>query len=89
VKNFNKKYNKLMEDMGAGMTDTSVGMANPNPTGNIGQSGPSVYGEPNDARNLFGTKVEKSKKKNKFKAPKKLPGFKTPFKVIRRTPPSL
>jgi len=90
VKKFNKKFNEMLKEMNGAVANISadVGMSNPSATGNIGQSGPGVYGPPDDARNLFGTQVDKPKK-SKFKAPKKSPGFKTPFKIIRRTPPSL
>jgi len=87
MKRFNQRVKEILEDAGLGMTTTTAGLANTNPPGNIGQSGPSVYGPPDDARNLFGTEVKKPKKKSKFKAPKKNPGFKTPFKMIRRTLP--
>jgi hypothetical protein len=51
-----------------------------------GQSSDSIYA-PGDARNLFGQPGKL--KKSKFKAPKFNPGFKSKFKVIRRTPVSM
>ena len=91
MKKFDKKIQKILEDMGAaagttaaaGIGSTSAAAGVP-----IGQSSDKIYA-PGDARNLFGTAVDKPKKKSKFKAPKKNPGFKTPFKIIRRNPPSL
>ena len=92
MKNFNKKLRQLLEDMGlaagAGNTTTSAGVVNPvvgqSP---IGQSSDKLYA-PGDARNLWGAQTSK-KKKTKFKTPKNNPGFKSKFKVIRRTPPGL
>ena len=79
-----------MEDMGGAAasgsmtTSTVLGPGQTHPT-NVGQS--SDFYVPGDARNIWGT--EPKKKKSKFKAPKNNPGFKSKFKIIRRTPPGL
>jgi len=91
VKKFDKKIQKILEDMGAaagttaaaGIGSTSAAAGVP-----IGQSSDKIYA-PGDARNLFGAPEKTKKKKSKFKAPKNNPGFKSKFKVIRRTPPGL
>lgn len=90
MKNFNKKIKQLLEDMGTSMPGTtaaagigSTSTANGVP---IGQSSDKIYA-PGDARNIWGT--EPKKKKSKFKAPKNNPGFKSKFKVIRRTFPGM
>jgi hypothetical protein len=96
VKKFNKRYEQLMEDVGgalaagAGVSTGSAGIGSTSAANNvpIGQSSDKIYAQ-GDTRNLFGTAVDKSKKKSKFKALKKNPGFKTPFKIIRRNPPNL
>jgi len=83
-----------MEDMGAGVpagsgvTTSSAGIGSTSAANGvpIGQSSDKIYA-PGDARNLFG--APEKKKKSKFKAPKNNPGFKSKFKVIRRTPPGL
>ena len=91
MKTFNKRYKELMEDMGTAgavggsmTTSTVFGPGQAHPT-NVGQS--SDFYATGDARNIWG--VGPKKKKSKFKAPKNNPGFKSKFKVIRRTPPGL
>jgi hypothetical protein len=90
VKNFNERFKKLMEDMSGATPGTttaagigSTGAANGVP---VGQSSDNIYA-PGDARNLFGQPFKS--KKSKFKAPKFNTGFKSKFKVIRRTPVSI
>jgi len=90
VKKFNKKIQEILEDMGAAAgagvtTGTAFGSGQAHPA-NTGQSGD--FYAPGDARNIWGNQAPK-KRKSKFKAPKNNPGFKSKFKVIRRTPPGL
>lgn len=85
MKNFDKKYKQIMEDGEAAAvgntTSSALGPAQAH-SAQIGKSGD--FYAPGDARNLFGTKVNKKKKNIKFKPP----GFKK-GKVIRRTFPGM
>ena len=85
MKNFNEKFKKLMEDMGGAAPGTTAAAgigSNPGLNAVPGQSGPNVYTGDVRGMGLF----KSAKKKNK---PKNNPGFKSKFKVIRRTPPGL
>lgn len=78
MKRFNKRIEALMEDV------TSASAFGPGQAHafQIGKSGD--FYAPGDARNMFGAKSTKKKKKSKFKAP----GFKE-GKMIRRTFPGM
>lgn len=84
---FNKRVLQLLEDLGAAVdalpnsTSTALGPTQAH-SAQVGKSGD--FYAPGDARNLFGTKVQGKKAKNKFKPP----GFKK-GKVIRRTFPGM
>lgn len=86
MKNFNKKYQKIVEEVGAvadvgNTTSTAFGPSQGHPA-QIAKSGD--FYEPGNSLNLFGTKVSGKKKKTKFKPP----GFKK-GKIIRRTLPGM
>ena len=86
MKQFNAKYKKLMEDMGAAtgnVTSTVLGPTQGHPA-QVGKSGD--FYAPGDNRNIWGSASKPKKKlKSKFKAP----GFKKESKIIRRTFPGM